>query len=216
MSIQILSFIKKGTFLFLVVFISTSTYGQFYHGIEVGTNLNNANFIIDTSQEPSSAIGFSLGYAAERDLSEQMYVKVAVLVTKRNLKATNIRGFNTTSENWGLSVIEIPINLGYYLNYNNRNFQFFVDGGLNIDYNMRVYSENDIERITLNIGSEGIVKRIGTGVNIGGGLLFSKRLKVRLHYYYGLTSIANLEGDEWKNNGFGISLNYFLKKREPY
>ena len=216
MRIYIFSFIKRVTFIFSFLFVTTTTYGQFYHGIEVGSNYNNATFTIDTSQDPSGALGFSLGYAAERDLSENMYVKVAVLVNKRSLKATNIRGFNTTNEKWGVNVIEVPINLGYYLNYNNRNFQFFVDAGLTIDYNMRAYVENDTERITLDIGSEGVIKRIGTGVNFGGGLLFSKRLKVRLHYYYGLTSITNNEGDEWKNSAFGISLNYFLKKREPY
>ncbi len=209
-------FLRKGIFFFSIFFITTSSYGQFYHGIELGSGITNADFMLDTSREPSSAFGFSLGYAAERDLSESVYMKVAVLVTKRSFNANNIRGINTTQEKWGVNVIEIPLNLGYYLNFNNRNFQFFVEGGLNIDYNMRAFVKNDNETITLDIGGEGSVNRISTGVNVGAGLLFSKRIKVRLQYYNGLTNILNTDDDQWKNKAFGISLNYFLKKREPY
>jgi hypothetical protein len=216
MGIASFSFIKKGIISFLLLFSTIASYGQFYHGIEVGANLNSATFMIDTSQDPTSDFGFSLGYAAERDLSENLYVKVAILVNKRGLKAVNKRGFNTTDETWGLNVIEVPVNFGYYINYNNRNFQFFIDAGLNFDYNIRAFVENENEKITLDIGGEGDIKRISTGATIGAGILFSKRLKVRLNYYYGLTSVSNNENDEWKNNSFGISFNYFLKKREPY
>ena len=216
MRTHIFSFIKKGIIYFSILFATISSFAQFYHGIEVGANLNSATFMMDTSQEPTSAMGFSLGYAAERDLSENLYVKVAVLVNKRSLKAINRRGFNTTNETWGINIIEVPVNFGYYLNYNNRNFQFFVDAGLILDYNMRAFVENDTEKITLDIGSEGDIKRIATGASIGAGLLLKKRLKIRLNYYYGLTSVSNNENDEWKNKSFGISFNYFLKKREPY
>ncbi len=213
---EIFSFIKKGIFFFSILLVTESSYGQFYHGIEIGSSVTNADFMFDTSREPSSDFGYSLGYAAERNLSESVYIKVAVLASKRSFNASNIRGINTTEEKWGLNVIEIPINLGYYLNFNNRNFQVFIEGGLNIDYNMRASIENDNETITLDIGSEASVNRISTGVNIGAGLLFSKRIKVRLLYYKGLTNVFNTESDEWKNKAFGISLNYFLKKREPY
>ncbi len=213
---QFFSFIKKRIFFFFILFSGFSVYGQFYHGIEIGSSITNADFMMDTSREPKSSLGFSLGYAAERDLSESVYVKVAVLATKRSFNANNIRGINTSKEKWGLNVIEIPINLGYYLNYNNRNFQIFVEGGLNVDYNMRGFIKNDDETITLDIGNEGSVNRISTGVNVGVGLLFSKRTKVRLYYYNGLTNVLTTENDQWKNKAIGISLNYFLKKREPY
>ncbi len=207
---------RNAIILFSFFFITTATYSQFNHGVEAGINLNNASFMVDTSQDPSSAIGFSLGYAAERDLSERLYVKAAVLVTKRGLNAVNQRGFNTSDETWGLNVIEVPINFGYYLNYNNRNSQFFIEAGLSFDYVMRAFVENSTEKITLDIGSEGDVKRMAAGANIGAGILLSKRLKLRVSYYYGLTSVTNNENDEWINNTFGVSVNYFLKKRELY
>jgi len=208
--------IKKGEVLLFVLFITTTTFGQFYHGVEGGANWNSGTFMIDTSEDRASDFGFSLGYVAERDLSEKVYMKVAVLVTKRGLKAVNNRGFNTTDESWGLNVIEVPLNFGYYINYNNRNRQIFVDAGLSIDYVMRAFVENPDEKITLDIGGEGSVKRLGAGVNVGTGLLLNKRLKFRVYYYYGLTSVAANENDQWKNSAFGVSFNYFLKKREPY
>lgn len=216
MRIHVFKNIKKGIFLILILAFPKLSHAQFYHGIEVGANFNTPSFIIDTSQEPSGALGFSLGYTAERDLSEQIYLKLGVLVNKRSHEAINLRGFNTTDETWGLNVIELPVNFGYYLNFNNRNSQFFIEAGLSFDYVMRAFVENSTEKITLDIGSEGDIKRFGAGANIGAGLLLSKRLKFRVFYYYGLTSISNNENDEWKNNAFGLSLNYFLKKREPY
>ena len=213
---EIFSFIKKEIFFFSIILVTTSSYGQFYHGVEIGARVTNADFMMDTSREPSSDFGFSLGYAAERDLSQNIYLKVAVLASKRSFNANNIRGINTTEEKWGINVIEIPINLGYYLNVNNRNFQIFVEGGLNVDYNIRASVKNDNETITLDIGSEASINRISTGVNIGAGLLFSKRMKAKLHYYKGLTNVFKTEDDIWKNSAIGITLNYFLKKREPY
>lgn len=214
MGVKNVSSIKKGIYFLMILFISKSSYGQFYQGLEAGVYLTNAEFMSGESSEPTSTVGFSIGYVAERDLSENLYFRVAILANKRGVKAVNRRGINTTDETWRLNVIEIPINLGYYLNWNNRNRQFFIDGGLTFDYIGRGYVKNDNETITLDIGSEASIKRISTGVNIGAGLLFSKQIKVRLNYYYGLTNILNNEGDEWKNRGFGISFNYFLKKRE--
>ena len=216
MRITVFSFFKKRVASLLILFVATASYAQFYHGVEVGANFNYPDFIIGESQDPSGAIGFSLGYIAERDLSEKLYIKLGVLVNKRAHEAVSIRGFNTDNETWGLNVIEVPVNFGYYLNYNNRNFQFFIDAGVNFDYIMRAYVENSNEKITLDLGSEGDVKRIGAGASIGAGLLLKKRVKVRISYYYGLTSIANNDNDEWSNNAFGISFSYFLKKREPY
>jgi len=180
---NIYGFITKRIFFFAILLVTVASYGQFYHGVEIGSSITNADFMMDTSREPSSNFGFSLGYAAERDLSENLYMKVAVLATKRSFNANNIRGINTTAEKWGLNSIEIPLNLGYYLNFNNRNFQLFVEGGVNVDYNIRASVKNDDETITLDVGGDGSISRITTGVNIGAGLLFSKRIKVRLQYY---------------------------------
>lgn len=206
--------VKKGIFFFLILFMSKSSYSQFYQGLVVGVNMTNADFTSGESSEPTSTFGYKFGYIAERDLSDNLYFRVAVLVNNRGIKAINKRGINTINEKWRLNVIEIPFNFGYYLNWNNRNRQFFVDGGLTFDYNARASIKNINETVRLDIGNEADVKKISTGVNLGAGLLFSKRLKVRLNYYYGLTNILIKEGDVWKNRSIGISFNYFLKKRE--
>ena len=214
MRVKTFSCIKKGIFFFLILFIAKSSYAQFYHGLEFGANYNNADFIIGESVEPSGAVGFLFGYLAERDLSDNLFFRIGINYNKRQFEAINRRGINTTDEKWTVDVIEVPINLGYYLNRNQRNFQFFVDAGVNLGYNNRVAVKNDVETIRLDIGSDAEIKQIAIGANISTGLLIKKRVKIRLNYYHGLSNIVNNENDSWKNKTFSLSLNYFLKERE--
>jgi len=192
------------------------SHSQFYHGIEVGINMTNANFEVNESAEPSSALGFQLGYLAERELTDNIYIRLGVNFTRREFKAISRRGINTSNEKWGIDAIEIPVNLGYYLNWNNRNFQFFVDAGINLGFNNRAITKNENETIRLDIGNEADIKRIAIGANAGLGLLIKKRIKVRLNYYNSLSNIMNTEGDIWKNKTFGISLSYFLRDKIVY
>jgi hypothetical protein len=214
MRVKTLSCIKKGIFFFLILFITKASYAQFYHGFEFGANYNNADFIIGESVEPSGAVGILFGYLAERDLSDNLFFRIGINYNKRQFEAINRRGINTTDEKWTVDVIEIPVNLGYYLNRNQRNFQFFVDAGVNLGYNNRVAVKNDIETIRLDIGSDADIKQIAIGANISTGLLIKKRVKIRLNYYHGLSNIVNIDNDSWKNKTFSLSLNYFLKERE--
>lgn len=212
---QTKNLLNKGIFFFLF-FVSYISYSQFYHGLVVGTNLTNADFLVNESAEPSSALGFNVGYLAERDLSENLYIRLGFEFNRREFKAISRRGINTTNEKWGIDGLEIPINFGYYLNWNNRNFQFFVDAGVNIGYNMRAIIENDEETIRLDIGSDTEINRTAIGANVGAGLLIKKRIKVRLNYYNGLSNIVNTEGNTWKNKTFGLAINYFLREKEVY
>jgi len=214
MRVKTFSCIKKGIFFFLILFITKSTYAQFYHGLELGVNYNNADFIFGESVEPSGAVGFHFGYLAERDLSDNLFFRIGINYNKRQFEAINRRGINTTDEKWSVDVIEIPINLGYYLNRNQRNFQYFVDAGVNLGYNNRIAVKNDTETIRLDIGSDEDIKRIAIGANIGTGLLIKKRVKIRLNYYHGFSNIVNTENDSWKNKTFSLSFNYFLKEKE--
>ncbi len=207
--------LTKGIF-FLLFFISYISHGQFYHGLEFGANMTNADFVVNESAEPSSAFGFYLGYLAERDLSDNLYVRLGFNFNRRQFNAISRRGINTTDEKWGIDAIEIPVNLGYYVNWNNRNFQFFVEAGINLGYNSRVTTKNDEETIRLDIGGDADVKRIAIGANVGVGLLIKKRMKIRFNYYNSLTNIINTEGNVWKNKTFGVSLNYFLREKQVY
>jgi len=202
--------------LFLTSQISHSQFSQFYHGLELGVNMNNADFMINESAEPSSSFGFFIGYLAERDLSDNLYVRLGINFSRKEFKAISRRGINTTEEKWGIDGIEIPLNLGYYVNWNNKNLQFFVDAGINFGYNSKAVIENNEETIRLDIGSDAVIKRIAIGANAGTGLLIKKRTKLRLNYYSSLSNIANTEGDIWKNKTFSFSLSYFLKEKKGY
>ena len=202
------NFLKKGVFFFLFL-VSHLLYSQFYHGIEVGINMNNADFKVGESAEPSNALGFYFGYIAERELSDNLYVRLGINFNRRELKVINRRGINTSKEKWGIDAIEIPINLGYYVNWNNRNLQFFVDGGFTIGYNNRAINKNKEETIRLDIGGDTEIKRMAIGANAGIGVLIKKRIKARLNYYRSLSNIINTKENTWKNKTFGLSIYYF-------
>lgn len=200
----------------LLFFLTFYAHSQFYHGLDVGINMNNADFRFNESSQPSKAFGFHLGYLAERDLNDNLYIRLGLTFQRREFKAIANRGINTTAETWGLDALELPINFGYYVNWNNRNLQFFVDAGINIGYNKRAFVKNDTETIRLDIGAEADIKRIGMGANLGLGLLIKKRLKLRVNYYNGLSNIMNDEENSWKNKTVALSLNYFLREKQVY
>lgn len=199
--------------LLLVPFIS---YSQFYHGLDIGANTTSASFNIDGATNSGNATGFTIGYVFERDVSDVIFVRFGVSFNRRTFKVNTIRGITIYNEKWSSDAIEIPVNLGYYLNFNRRNFQFFIDAGFNIAYNNRAVTKNDNETIFLNIGKDADIKRTAYGANVSFGLLVKKRIKVRLNYYYGLSNISNTNGNTWKNRTIGISINYFLKEKEVY
>ena len=175
--------------------------------------MTQADFSFGESTENGASFGYLIGYVAERDFSEDLYLRFGVNYNRREIKAEGRIGFEAAEEKWGVDLIEIPVNLGYYLNLNNRNFQFFIDAGLNIGFNSKAYVKNEEETIRLDIGGDTGVNRMSFGANIGGGLLIKKKLKFRLNYYHGLNNIATTEGDNWKNRTLALSVNYFLKEK---
>ena len=211
----VIKYLRNKRFFFLLLFVSQISNSQFYHGIELGMNSTNPDFMINESAEPSSALGFFIGYLAERDFSDNLYLRWGVNFNRREFNAISRRGINTSTEKWGIDVIEVPVNLGYYVNWNNRNLQFFVDAGINFGFNSRATMKNDVETIRLDIGNGADINRITIGANAGLGLLIKKRAKVRLSYYSSLSNIANTEGDMWKNKTFGLSFSYFLREIMP-
>lgn len=200
--------------MFLIPFIS---YSQYHHGLVLGPNYTTTNFNIGESSASGGRIGFKLGYFAEQEFSDRFYSRFGVNFNRIAFSAINRRGINTSKEKWGLDMFEIPINLGYYLNWNNQTgLQFFIDAGINIGYNNRAIIRNTTETIRLDISSNGDIKRIVTGANGSFGALINKRLKLRLNYYTTLSNITNDTENVWKNNTISISLNYFLKESEIY
>ena len=82
MGVKNVSSIKKGIYFLMILFISKSSYSQFYQGLETGVYLTNAEFMSGESSEPTNKVGFSIGYIAERDLSENLYFRVLFLPIK--------------------------------------------------------------------------------------------------------------------------------------
>ncbi|MCK0131680.1 PorT family protein [Flavobacteriaceae bacterium F08102] len=213
MGVSFKNSIRNGGFLLVFAF-TQPLYSQFYHGIEFGINHTNPEFILNDSATPTAGTGYFFGYLAERELNDNLYFRLAANYNRRQFDAIAHRGAYTNREKWNLDVIEIPINFGYYLNWNQRKLQFFVDAGVNMAYNNKVSVTNNKETIRMDIGSDAEIKRLGMGANMGLGVLIKKRLKLRFHYYLGLSNLTSSEGNTWKNTILGFSMSYFVKDKQ--
>lgn len=198
--------------LFLLPFLS---YAQFYQGLDVGLNNTSADFSFYGSESAGSAEGFRIGYVFERDITDLLYVRLGATFNRRSFKVNTVQGITVYNEKWSSDAFEIPVNLGYYINWNVRRFQVFIDAGVNFAYINKASIKNEDETIYLDIGNEADINRIALGANGSIGLLIKKRVKVRLNYYYGLSNMFTTE-DIWKNRTLGITINYFVREKEVY
>lgn len=189
----------------LLLCCTQSIFGQIRNGMELGGNIMNADFVLFDPIETNGSWGIRLGFVSEVPLSIKTYFRGAALI--------NQRGFEFLDERWALNVVDVPLNLGYAIPIANSRVAFFVDGGLNLEYNMDAFTKIDGETVRLDIGgAEDDIKRFSQGFNLGTGVRFSRALKLRVNYYQGLTNLVRSADDSWKNRVIGISLNYFFNK----
>ncbi len=194
---------KRTIFLGLFFVCSLSSFAQYRGAVEVGANIMSANFVLDGPVDTKSTWGIRLGYVGEYSLSKSLYFRFGLLI--------NQRGFKLADERWGLNALDVPLNIGYSVPLNDNGFEFFIDGGLNLEYNFHAFTKINDELVALSIGSEQQdIKTFGTGFNFGTGFQVSKRVKTRVSYYKGLTNLVRTTNDEWKNNVLGFAVIYFL------
>ncbi len=194
---------KRSIFLLLVILCSLSSYAQYRGAIELGANIMSANFTLNGPVETNSTWGIRLGYVGEYSVSKHFYFRFGLLV--------NQRGFELGEERWGLNALDVPLNIGYSIPLNDEGFEFFIDGGFDLEYNFHAFTKINDELVALSIGGEqDDIKSFGTGFNIGTGLQVSKRVKTRVSYYKGLSNLVRTTNDEWKNKVIGVAVIYFL------
>lgn len=176
---------------------------QVRNGMEFGGNILNADFNLENEIDTQNSWGIRLGYVGEFPISDPLYFRGALLI--------NQRGFQFLDERWALNVIDVPLNFGYSIPLGGNSKYFFLDGGLNLEFNMDAFTKIDGETVRLTIGSDDDdIKRISQGFNLGTGIRFSSALKMRINYYQGLTNLIRSANDNWKNRAIGISINYFF------
>jgi len=157
--------------------------------------------------ETKSSWGIRLGYVAAYELTESFFLKGAILI--------NQRGFNYSDERWGLNAVDLPLNLGFSAPIGEKGMKWFLDAGINIEYNFRAFTKVNDELVTLSIGNEtGDIKPFSFGVNGGTGIQFTERMQLRFSYYYGLTNLLQTSEDSWKNFVIGTALIFHFQKNQ--
>lgn len=196
----------KYILLFYLFFIGLSAQSQIAHGFELGANLMNGDFSIeDQKVDTKIAIGPRAGYVGEFNITDKLYLRGALLYMQK--------GFKFAEETWAVNSFDIPVNMGYSLDLNGDKLQWFLDGGVSIEYNTRAITRINDETVELIIGkNEGEIKAVSSGLNFGTGIQFSRLIKFRVNYYSGLTNLINTEtSDSWKNQYIGFSLNFLFR-----
>lgn len=195
---------KKVLLIVILCSAFQTTFAQYKGGLEFGGNIMNADFTLSPGGEvdTKSSWGIRLGYVAEYYVTDQFYLRGAVLV--------NQRGFFFDNERWGLNALDIPVNLGYAFPVKDE-MKVFIDGGVNVEYNFHAFTKIDNELVELTIGGdEQDIKPISIGVNFGTGYQFSEKWKFRVNYYKGLTNLVRTDGDEWTNSVVGFAFDFFF------
>ncbi len=188
------------------MFLTCNVFSQYKGGMEFGGNIMAADLNLMGPVDTSNSWGIRFGYVGEYNFSDQVYFRGAFLI--------NQRGFQFADERWGLNVIDIPLNIGFSPGIGTGKLQWFLDGGFNVDFSIRAFTKIDGELTTLTIGNgPEDIKVISTGFNIGTGLQFSKKIKLRINYYSSFTNILQTSNEEWKNQVIGIAFNWFFASR---
>ena len=195
--------IKISSTAICLLLIGYSVTAQLRNGMEVGGNLMNADFVLFDTIDTDNIWGLRLGYVGEFPLSERTFLRGAVLINKR--------GFQFMDERWGLTVLDLPLNLGYGIPLGGNSTKLFFDAGINLEYILEAFTRISGTKTLINMGSgDGEIKRFVQGFNLSSGIQFSKGLQLRVNYYRGLTNVIRSEEDSWKNRAIGVSLCIFF------
>lgn len=200
---------KKVVFTLVLMLGSYFGFSQYRGGMEAGFNVMSADFELNNfgTVDTKSSWGIRLGYVGEYALSENHYLRFGALI--------NQRGFKLADERWALTALDFPLNIGYLKEINNGSLQLFVDGGLNLEYNVRATTKLDGDLVELTIGGEeDDIKPLAVGVNLGIGVQLKENIKIRTSYYRGLTNLLRTDNDSWKNSVFGFALNFFMPAKK--
>ena len=196
---------KKNLLSIVLLFSLLPAFGQYKGGLEVGGNFmaaaefNLQGMAIDT--KPSW--GIRLGYAATYHMNDKLFLRGAALI--------NQRGFSYADERWGLSIIDVPLNLGLELPLGDSGKKWFFDAGINFEYNFRAFTRFDGDLVVLTIGNDpDDIKPFSMGYNLGTGLRFGEKFDVRVNYYRGLVNLLQTGSDTWQNYTVGTALIFYI------
>jgi hypothetical protein len=172
------------TLLFCCVsVVSAQSDNKFRYGVTGGMNISST-----TSEYADAKIGFQLGLRGEYGFGENLYLGAALMYDHK--------GWKVDGEAGNAGYINLPIHVGYKLNFTD-NFLGFAEVGPYFAYG-----------ITGNMMDIDGINKFDVGIGARIGVEFSK-FQVHIGYDYGLTDLADVE-DAAKNTNIMVGVSYFF------
>lgn len=215
----------------LMLFISVISQAQIGFGVRGGLNLANMYGAGFDQVDPKIRPSFMLGGFIDYSVSKTFTMETGLFISGKGTKFKAKIGKSIPTNGVYPSMIiydgelsyapiylELPINALYSFRIGDSKLLVFGGPYISCGVGGKIkeeYSEsgktvtNDIE---LKYGSEGQMKRIDSGINIGAGFEY-KKIQLRIQYALGITNLDEHSRQEsaMKNKVIGLSIGYVLR-----
>lgn len=178
---------KKSYFLVLVLFSSAGAFAQLKGGLKAGVNLTTVKVdVADFGSDSENGTSFHFGAYANFGLSDAVSIQPELLYN--SLKVSD------SGDDVTFNYLSIPVM-----------FQYTIAEKFNLQAGPQIGLLMGTDPSELKDGMKGT----DLSFNAGAGASFGK-LNATLRYCLGLANTSDVDGIEFKNNVFQISIGYQL------
>ncbi|MFN8240654.1 MAG: porin family protein [Bacteroidales bacterium] len=203
--------ILKIAIVFGLLFVITDSYAQMKIGPKLGVNISTMTFSTSgVSIDPKPLTGFSFGVLFENSASANLSFQTGIMYSGKG-STYKIEGDGVTVDMkiapWFL---QVPYNVLY--SFGSTKAKFSLLGGPYLAFGMGGTVEAFGETEKIVFGSDGDLKSMDFGLNIGAGLKIDNFL-LSAQYELGLVNMSTTEDLENKLKVFSVSFSYLFGKK---
>lgn len=195
----------KNPLTLIFVFISTFCFGQVSFGVKAGLNHSNIAHNSDDRvyEETKSRSDFHLGGYMQVPLNEKFSLIPELVYTKRGFKTEE--SIFSPEIRYKVNYLEVPVIVSY-----SPIVWLGIDLGPSVAYQLSAYAKSGDGK---NDISDAFDRKLDLGLNAGLRVKANEKLAVVFRYYYGLTSILDVDMRD-ENNMVTGQINYFNRSAQ--
>jgi hypothetical protein len=202
----------KSFFIVVLLFVFSNMNAQVRFGIKGGANLSKMSMKSSGfSLDPKTLVGFHAGLISEIGLSGNLKLQPGVMFSTKGAKFEITILEQTAEMSIAPGVIEVPVNLVYYLGEGKARLCLFAGPYVAYGFTGKTKSEGISEDINFGTSSEDDLKPLDYGANLGAGVSLGSFL-ITAQYGIGLANLSTITDSdvETKNTVIGISVGYLF------